>query len=177
MANIGLRKPFVGKKTDTGYDTHATLGKAVSIEVTPNYATGALYGDDTKCEEDREFIDATVTLGTTTVPVKFNESMFGHALNVDETTYNAYDEVPYVGLGFIGVEKIDGVKKYVATFLPRVKFAEPGKSYETKGDSITYNTPSLEGSALALDNGDWKFDKICDTEADAITWIEGKFTA
>ncbi len=177
MANIGLRKPYVGKRTDTGYDAPATLGKAVSIEVTPNYATGALYGDDTKCEEDREFIDATVTLGTTTVPVAFNSSIFGHTVASEETTYNAYDEIPYVGLGFVGVEKVDGVKKYVATFLPRVKFAEPGKSYETKGDSITYNTPSLEGNALAEDNGDWKFDKICETEEAAITWIKSKFGA
>lgn len=176
MANIGLRKPFVGKlNTDGTYAAPAALGKAVSLELTPNYATGALYGDDVKVEDDREFVDATITLGVTTVPVEFNNSMFGHTVTDSATTYNADDVIPYVGFGIIGTEKVDGVKKYVATFLPKCKFSEPGKSYATKGDSITYNTPSLEGSAMALDNLDWKYDKICDTEAEAVTWINGKF--
>ena len=109
------------------------------------------------------------------VPAAFNNAMFGHTTADGETTYNANDEIPYVGVGIIGVEKIDGVKKYVANFLPKCKFNEPGKSYETKGDSITYNTPSLEGSALALDTGVWKYDKVCDSEADALTWINNKF--
>lgn len=178
MANIGLRKPIVAPMlAEGGYGAPAALGKAVSTEITPNYAEGSLYGDDFKCEEDKEFVDATVNLGVTTVPVSFNNSMFGHTVTDQETTYNANDEAPYVGMGIIGVEKIDGRKKFVANFLPKCKFKEPGKSYQTKGDSITYNTPTLEGTALALDSGVWKYDKVCDTEDAAVTWINGKFGA
>ena len=179
MANIGLRKPIVAKRNTGGtYGTPAALGKAVSVDITPNYAEGSLYGDDMKCEEDREFIDAALTLGVTTIPATFNETLFGHSVaNDGEVQCNAGDESNEVGVGLIGVEKVDGAKKYVATFMPRAKFTDPGASYQTKGDSITYNTPSITGTALATDDGLWKISKGFDTETEAETYINTRFGA
>ena len=176
MASIGLRKPYIATLNSNGtYTGTATLGKAVSTNITPNYAEGSLYGDDIKCEEDREFTDASIEMGVTTVPTAFNNVMFGHTVSDGLTTYNANDESNYVGYGTIGVEKVDGVKKYVAMFLPKCKFYDPGESLSTKGDSITYNTPTISGTAFALDSGVWKYTKACDTESAAISWIETKF--
>ena len=89
--------------------------------------------------------------------------------------HNKDDEAPYVGTGFIGVEKVDGVRSYVASFLPKVKFREPDCQLNTKTNSITYSNPSINGTALAEDDGDWKIDEICETEAAAIEWLEDQF--
>lgn len=177
MANIGLRKPFFAplKTTGTGYDAPATLGQAVNVKISVNKAEGELYGDDVMVESDSEFSSATIDLGVTTVPVAFHQSMFGHTTSEEETTYSVNDTPPEGGFGIIGVEKVDGKRKFVANFFPRAKFSEPDSEYETKSGSISYKTPSISGKAMADSTGVWKKDKICDTEADAVKWLNTQY--
>ena len=64
MAYIGLRKPIIAQRTGDGkYSTPFVLGKAISLNVTPNYAEGSLNADDGQAEYDKEFNYADVTLG------------------------------------------------------------------------------------------------------------------
>lgn len=183
MANIGMRKIFIAKRTAANtYDVAgglSTCGHAVSAAINPVLAEGGNYGDDTQTDTDSEFVSATVALGTTNVPAPFHNTMFGNTVSNDgkTITHNKNDEPPYVGCGFIGIEKVDGVRSYVATFLPKAKFKEPDSTANTKTNTITYNNPTINGTALAEDNGDWKIDEICTTEAAAVTWIQGKFGA
>lgn len=177
MANIGLRKPFFApfKSTGSGYDAPAALGKAVNVKVSINKAEGELYGDDALDESDSEFSSATIDLGVTTVPIEFHQSVFGHTVTEQETTYNVNDEAKEGGFAIIGVEKVNGKRKFVANFFPRTKFSEPDSEYDTKSGSISYKTPSLSGTVKPDSTGDWKKDKICDTEADALRWINTQF--
>lgn len=177
MAFIGFRKLTVAAMADDGtYGTPATLGKAVSMSITPNSAEGTLYGDDVAVEHDEAFTDADVTLGSTYIPTALWATIFGHTVSTDEVTFGAADTAPYIGIGAIAPKKIDGVEKYEAIFLTKVKMSEPESSFETKGDSITYNTPEISGSAIADGNGVWKLTKECATEADAQTWITSQFS-
>lgn len=185
MANIGMRKIFIAKRTAAKtYDVTGGLvscGHAVSVNIVPTWAEGQNYGDDMQVDADNDFVSASITLGTTNVPPAFHETMFGNTVTTgqDGTTivHNKDDEPPHVGVGFIGVEKVDGVKSYVATFHPKAKFREPDSTLNTKTNSITYNNPSIAGTVLAEDDGDWKIDEICTTEAAAIEWLEDQFGA
>ena len=180
MAYIGLAKPTVAKLTETGgsaaYAEAFTCGKAIQIDVNPQYAEGSLYADNTKAEYDKEFKYADVTLGTSTLPIEAHEIMFGHT--VDDTkkavTFKAGDESQYVGFGFYVTEKVDGVKKYTASWLPKVKFSEGQDSFKTKGDNIEYQTPSITGQAIALDDGTWKEVEQFTTEKEASDWVKEK---
>ena len=181
MAYIGLRNPYIGaRKEDGKYETPFQLGKAVSLNITPNFAEGSLYANDGLAEYDKEFTNADVTLGTSTIPVEAQKPMFGHTVETTGSkkgvTYNQDDQSGYVGFGFISVEKVNGVRSFVAAFLPKVKFTEPSDDYETKGESITYKTPSITGKATADDDGVWKETDVFATEAEAVSWITGKFT-
>lgn len=178
MAYIGLRKPIIGKRTGTGkYEDPFAMGKAIALQVTPNYAEGGLNGDDYQIEYDKEFNYAEVTLGTSEIPLIAHQHMFGHTVNEKEGTavMNANDENNYVGMGWISVEKINGARFYTGNFLPKAKFSEPSEDYETKGDSITYKTPSVSGRALAEEDGNWKNVKKCKTEEEALTYIYKQF--
>lgn len=177
MAYIGLRKTYIAKIVNEAYTALATLAHAVSTDITPNYAEGSLYGDDMMVESDKEFKDADISMGVTTLPQSFRSTMFGNTVGDSGVTHNKDDESNFVGYGTIGVEKVDGVRKYVALFMPKCKFFEPADSLETRGDSITYKTPSITGKGFALDSGAWKYSQVCDTEAAAITWLETKFGA
>ena len=53
MAYIGLRKPIIAQRTGAEkYSTPFVLGKAISLNVTPNYAEGSLNADDGQAEYD-----------------------------------------------------------------------------------------------------------------------------
>lgn len=178
MAYIGLRKPIIGlRKAEGQYDAPFIFGKAISLQITPNYAEGSLNADDIQAEYDKEFNYAEVTLGTSTVPMQAHKIMFGHKTDEAEKTIemNANDENDFVGMGWITAEKVDGVKGYTGNFLYKAKFSEPSEDYATKGDSIEYKTPSVSGRALAEDDGRWKSVKFCKTSEEALNWIYEKF--
>lgn len=178
MAYIGLAAPVIAKRDSDGtYSDGFRCGKAVETSITPQYAEGSLFGDNTKAEYDKEFKYADVSLGTTSLPVEAHKVMFGHEVadeNDGTITFKATDEAGYVGFGFYVTEKVDGKKRYVACWLPKCKFSEGADTFKTKGDNVEYQTPTISGQALATDEGTWKELKICDKEEDAITWINGK---
>ena len=154
MAYIGLRKPIIGKlDTETGkYSAPFAFGKAIGLQVTPSYAEGALNADDVQAEYDKVFNYADVTLNTSTIPIQAHHDMFGHTVETEtgkSIEFNANDENNYVGMGWITVEKVDGVR--------------------------SYKTPSITGRALAMEDGKWKSVGIFDTEAAALEWINGQF--
>lgn len=178
MAFYGLSNPYIAKYTaDGSYETGMNLGEGISTEVTPSYAEGKLYADNAQKESVKEFTSASVTIGTTRVPAAAVPILFGHSvdeLSGDETS-NANDSAGYFGYGFI-VKKIEnGSFKYQGCVLLKVQAAEGTESYTTKGDSVTFQTPSLSGSAMAVANGDWRVKSgDLDSEEAALAWIKTK---
>ena len=59
---------------------------------------------------------------------------------------SAEDTAPYVAVGF-RAKKSDGKYKYV--WLYRVKFGVPTENAATKGSSISFSTPSIEGTVYS----------------------------
>ena len=156
MAYVGLRKPIIAKILESGeYDEPFACGKAIGLDVNPNYAEGSLNADDKQAEYDKEFTYAEVTLNTSTLPIAAHEKMFGHTVDTAKKNvkFNVDDQANYVGMAWVSVEKVDGVRNFIGNFLKKAKFTEPSESYSTKGDSIEYKTPSISGRALGLDDG------------------------
>ena len=75
---------------------------------------------------------------------------------VISTSNDSYD---HVAIGF-RAKKSNG--KYRYCWLYRVKFGIPGASLQTKDDSITFSTPTIEGTVMrrnkvdGLNNHPWK---------------------
>lgn len=183
MANFGLSLPTIAKlNTNTGkYSDRFKCGKATNTSVVPNYATGTLWADNRKAEDVKEFKDATVTLGVDSMPIKASDVVFGHKVNEDGTISDrATDEGNYVGYGFVGREMKEGKKQYRGCILLKVKFQEGEESYSTKGDNITFGTPTLTGSAEQIGVGtnkeEWRIKSpFFETEAEAEDWINKFF--
>ena len=190
MAYYGLKKPIVAKRTAAGtYDIPqgglVQFARAIAFNVSPTFAEAALAcDDDPHGEYEKEFVEADVTLGTDTVPVDVNEVLFGATVSASASgtgaeanvvTYKKDDQANEVGTAVIGDEVLHGVKKWVAVFLPRVKYADPGEDFETKGSSITYKTPSITGKAYAEADGTWRKRAVFGSEAEAVAWIEDCF--
>ena len=61
-----------------------------------------------------------------------------------------------LGVDDIGVSSAEANGTYRYFWLYRVKFAVPGTNLQTKGDSITFSTPTIEGTILRRNKVDGK---------------------
>lgn len=159
MANFGLSMPWLAS-FDAGTEKYSggfQCGEAVNTTVTPNFNTAELYGNDQQVENASEFKNATVKLGVTRMPLQAPQVIFGHAVSAEgEEISRGEDSSPYVGYGFVTTEMENGVKKYRACVLYKVQFTEGEESYETKGGSIVFKTPNLNGVAMCRKDGEWR---------------------
>ncbi len=175
MANFGLSRPIIARfDAEKGtYSDVMKCGRAVNTSVTPNYNEAHLNADNMQVDEIVEFKNATVELGVDTIPVKAGEIMLGHKIGEDGAeTSNTEDSGEYVGYGFITAERVNENTQYRACFLPKVKFREGAESYQTKGDSIQFSTPTLSGVALGNDKKDWRVKSpYLRTEKECDDWI------
>ena len=71
---------------------------------------------------------------------------------------------------------VNNVLQYRVEILFKCKFQEPSQEDNTKGESVEFNTYSLQGSVNALANGKWSKTKTFSTKAQAITYIENEFS-
>ncbi len=179
MAYLGMQYPIIAQydKSAGTYSNGFTCGEAVKVNVTPNYVEGSLYGDNKQVEYEKNFKNANVSLGVTTLPIEAASVMFGHTVDTTDNaiTYAASDEANYVGVGFVTDKTDNGTKTYEANILYCVKFSEAAVDYQTKGESITFSTPTVEGLAIADASDNWKMVQEFSTAAAALAFINTAF--
>lgn len=176
MAYFGLSHPYFARYVADGiYKNGFKCGELVSTSVSPSYQEASLSGDNIQVEYVSEFSNAAVNVGVTRLPLIAKKVIFNHEINEEEQsdTLNANDAPNYVGYGFISSEMENGVRKYGACVLMKVLFTEGETSYTTKGDSISFSTPTMTGKAIALTDGTWMKRKMCSTLDEAEKYITG----
>lgn len=185
MANFKAKMPVVatGTYTDGAAPTYAdglAIGKLINVGLTPNTNEGSLYGDDALAEYVREFSDLDVSLNVTTIPSAARPILFGETVTAagegtQETIVSGGgDSAHYVGFGFVMTEKNNDADEFYFIWIHKVKFALPSETYDTKGDSITFGTPTIEGKGTVDGQGNWRTIVKYDTEAAAIAALKTK---
>lgn len=169
MAKIGLRYPVYKSATSQG-----VIAKAIQADIAITVNDVKLYADDALAESDKSFQSGTLTLGIDDLSDTIQTAFLGHAVSDGEITAKGTDENPYVSIGFYGIKKVSGVRKYRAIWLTRVQFTEPADTNATKGDTVVFATPVLEGTIMLDDSGDWKNEKTFETEAEARAYLQAK---
>ena len=181
MANIGLTNIWWAVLTEGGdgtptYNGAKSLGKAVSCSVSISNNDAKLYGDDAIAESDTSFASGTVTMGVTDDDDTIFAPLLGHTITDGEVIKKTDDNAPYVGVGRIVTKMVNGAYKYKVEFLPKVKFSEPSRDETTKGESIEFSTPSIEGVVATLKDGTWNKSKTFDSKSDALTYLQTLLT-
>lgn len=183
MANIGLTNIWFSKLTENdgvaSYEGATNLGKAVSCSVSITNNEAKLYGDDVLAESDTSFSNGSITLGVTDDDDSVFAPLLGHAINNGEVVKKADDAAPYVGIGRIVTKMVNGAYKYKVEFLYKVKFSEPSRDENTKGESIEFATPSIEGIIATLDDnhGTWSKTKTFTSKSEALTYLKNLLAA
>lgn len=182
MAKIGLNNLWYSKLTEASdgtptYDGAKSVGKAVSASASISNNSATLYADDALAESDTSFQSGTITLGVDDDREATFADLLGHEVQEDEVVRNVNDVAPFVGLARIIVKMVSNVRLYKVEVLYKVKFSEPSQDDNTKGDSVEFATPTIEGTIAALANGDWSTSKTFSTKEAAIAYIQSTFAA
>ncbi len=157
MATIGLDKLFYSKITDdaNGYETYSKpkqLAKAMTADLSVELAEATLYADDSAAEVVKEFKSGTLSLGIDNIGIEVAKDLTGATVDKNGVLVSAgEDGGGYVAVGF-RAKKSNG--KYRYFWLYRVKFGIPSTALATKGDSITFNTPTIEGTVFQRNKPD-----------------------
>ena len=184
MAKIGLRNFRYGILTEAqdgtpSYGGPLTPGKAISCNVDISSNNAMLYADDTLAESDTSFQNGTATIGIDDDDIETMATFLGHEVNQETGAMvrNVNDTAPYIGFGRIIVKQVNNAYKYKVEFLYKVKFSEPSQSDQTKGETVEFATPEIEGIISALANGNWSITNSFDTYAEALSYLEGLLAA
>ena len=185
MATIGLDRLYYAKITEAadGTETYAapvSLAKAISAELSVELNEATLYADDGAAEIVKEFKSGTLTLGIADIGTVAANDLTGAQIDNNHVLVSQSENGgDPVAIGF-RARKSNG--KYRYFWLYRVKFGIPSTNLATKGDSITFSTPTIEGTISrrnkvdAQGNHPWKAEA---NEGDAslgATVISGWFT-
>lgn len=171
MAEFGAKHPCFKPSTAA---SGVILGKLVAANLTVNLASGELYADDSLAEQLSEFSSGSVAMETDNMADPIASTIYGATVSNGIVTYNKNDTPPEGVLGYYKVLMISGVKKYRAYVYPRAKASVGNDNAQTRGSSINFQTAQTAFTIFDDGAGNWRKTKECDTEADAIAFINSE---
>ena len=112
----------------------------------------AFHADDHVIDRDNSVTGASISLELAKIPTAALTDLVGYVSDSqtapDLTMTDA--EAPYVGVGFVHVERYKGTKAFIPYWYYKVQFSYGQRSFNTKGDNIEFQTESLEGRAVGV---------------------------
>lgn len=151
MATIGLDKLYYAKITEDAqgnetYGTPKVLAKAMTAELSVELVEAILYADDGASEVVKEFKSGSLNLGVDDLGPLVTQDLTGCKIDSNNVVVSrSEDGGSPVAIGF-RAKKSNG--KYRYFWLYRVIFSMPATSLATKGDSITFSSPTIEGTVF-----------------------------
>ena len=177
MATIGLDRLFYAKikeqpNGEETYEKPIPLAKAMTAELSVELAEATLYADDGAAEVIKEFQSGTLSLGVDDIGTTVASDLTGAVIDDNHVLVStSEDGGEPVAVGF-RAKKSNG--KYRYFWLYKVKFGIPATNLTTKGESIEFSTPTIEGTVLrrnkpdALGNHPWKAEVNEDETAEQV---------
>ena len=159
MATIGMDKLYYAKITEgvDGSETYAVpvqLAKAIKADLSVELAEATLYADDGAAAVIKDFKSGKLSIGVDDIGTTAAQDLTGAVLDDNGVLISAGEnEGAVVAIGF-RAQKPNG--KYRYFWLYRVKFGMPSTNLQTKGDSIAFQTPTIEGTVMRRNKPDGK---------------------
>jgi phi13 family phage major tail protein len=157
LATIGMDKLYYAKITEDaqGVETYGApqvLAKAIKADLSVELAEATLYADDAAAYVIKAFKNGKLSLGVDDIGMAVAQDLTGAAIDDNGVLVaSGEDDGTLVAIGFRAL-KPDNRFRYF--WLYRVKFGVPATNLQTKGDSITFQTPTVEGTVMRRNKPD-----------------------
>lgn len=184
--NVGMMYPVFAPLTSHTdgsmpvYGTGVVIQEARNCTINKTYNDNPLYGDDRIVDDDNGLQALTASFEPTGLSDADRVLLFGEQVASVGTgltgQWEGDNATPYGGFGYIRKMRDNGVKKFEAWIILKIKFTEESQATSTKEGTISWGTPTLNGRAagLYIDSSDelkWRVHYTFDTIAAAKAWI------
>lgn len=187
MAKVGLRYPVFAPITNENdgamptYGAGIVMGHAISADLSFTRSQVKLYADDRVVESDNSITGGTVTMGTDDLTDEVQVAVLG-TKEKTVTGGKEYEETgeaaPYGGFGYIRVQQLGGSIHFIGYWLYKVIFSAGDESAATKGETTEWQTPTITGEVMGVDNGGdmpaFRVHASFDSFAAAKAWVDAK---
>lgn len=184
MPSFDLRRIRIAKYVKSGsgitYSEHCSIGDAMSCNMELKFAEGRLYAEGRLAEYMKLATGGTLSIAEKYIPDDAQKLMYGmtekqrnvSTKQVTSLQHTAKGIANYVGVSFYAPDKIDSVTKYTCMYIAKALFGPPAMAFQTKGQSIVFNTPTTTGEFLPDDSEDEVLTDayVADTVEEAIAW-------
>ena len=166
------------------YGTGLVVGKMIGATINLTRNSNPLYADDDIAEDDNSITGGTISLNLDDVS---NETLVALGMVKEQTgggggttEYREIGEAtPYMGVGYIRVRRKKGKTTYEAFWVHKCILAIQNETAETKGQTINWQTPTLEGTLMGVrinsdGSTDYRVRATFNTAADAMKWLNAK---
>jgi phi13 family phage major tail protein len=186
MPQIGLKYLVYAKATETSssisYANGGVMARAIKANIAIETNDAKLYSDDAVSETDQSFASGKININADDIADAVKVALLGYAegaqidapLGSKELSSGALTVPPFVGVGFYAKRVKSAVNSWRAIWLKKVQFKEPADEFETKGQTVQFQTPSFEGTIMLAADDKWKEEGTFSTEAAAKAWLDGK---
>lgn len=159
------------------YAAPVKIAKAISGTVTPTVNSATLFADDGPAESAESLGGIAVEFVVDDFALEVQAALLGKQLTNGILVDSNEDSAPYVAVGFRS-RKSNGKDRFV--WLLKGKFSLPTDSYQTKGDTPTFQTPTIAANFVVRDHdGLWRLtgDEDATGFTAAATWFTSVPTA
>lgn len=196
MAIIGCSYLRVAKYNNNNgnitYTNPAIIAKLVRVQIQlENGGDNDFYADNGIDETDTQFAGGTFSMNTNDLTNEASETILGVTSEALETIEGITDEgvkelifdddqvTPELGIGVVIKHKRQGAIAWTGLILTRAMFNIPAEEAETQGKTISWQTPTLEGTIMKDDSPKhrWKRKATFTTEAQAIVYVNARLGA
>lgn len=120
----------------------------ISININPNSSQETLFADDGPYDTATTLGRVDVAINKAELTTENKADLLGHEVDSNgAVVYSDNDVPPWVAIGFRTL-KSNGKYRYV--WLYKGKFTDPEDNNETKGDSINFQTDTINGQFVKL---------------------------
>ena len=194
MAFIGMRHVVAAPVSahtpgsEPTYGTGFDVGMAITGNLTINRNNNPLYADDVIAEDDNGITGMELELGVDDLTDEVEADMGlvkevtsttgeGQSAVITKTYYDTDKPALDLGLGYMRVRRKAGTTTFQALWIFKTKFSKNSENAQTKGESIEWQTPTVNGRCAGLDvdgSGELRFRKRQNftTEAAAAAWLD-----
>ena len=164
------------------YGTGKVLGRMISANISWTRNDNPLYADDAIAENDNGATGGSIELNIDDISDEGRVYVLGET-EVTVTNGKEYETTdtpaPYVGVGFLRVKRKAGETSYIAEWLHKVQFGMDSEEAQTKGESIEWQTPTLNGKIFGVRNDSslnnhYRRTATFETLAAAKAWLDDK---
>lgn len=160
MAFIGMQKTIIArlKKETPGqaieYENGMLFGEPIGATITIQSTKTDLNAGDKTVESDNSITGGDISLDIDDIPEEahallgFKEVADGEGKKYVKTG----DASDYIGFGFVRTRVKSGQRSYEAMWCYKVQLGLTSINGQTKGQQIQWQTPSLSGSLMAVEN-------------------------